>query len=248
MVLTFLVCVVPLLSWSDDAGTISAGDEAFLRIDYAAAVTFYEAELREHPEDAELLWRLSRAYVCMGEVSDEARQIKVFKTAEAYARRCLAVDSTKPEGHTWLAGALGYEAWYSGVSEQIRTSQELLREVEYALRLNPNDDIAYSIKGSFYRALGNVGWLKRRLASLFFGSIPEGGFEESEAAFLKAVSISPRTMRHLYELGILYIDMNRQDDARKVLRQASLLPIQTAIDRPRLAKIRELLSTLDSNP
>ena len=230
------------------AEAISAGDQAFLRIDYPAAISIYEMTLQSEPDNVELLWRLSRAYVCMGEVADERQQMKLFKVAEEYARRCIALDSAKAEAHTWLAGALGYEAWYSGVAEQVRISHELIAELDRALALNPDDDIAYSIRGSFYRALGHVGWLKRQIAALFLGGIPAGGFEEGETALLKAAAISPRTMRHLYELGILYLDMNRKDDAKRVLQHASTLPVQTAIDRPRIVKIRKLLEKLDTNP
>jgi len=120
----------------------------------------------------------------------------------------------------------------------------LLREVDAALALNPNDDAAYSIKGSFYRAIGNVGWFQRQLAAIFVGRIPKGGFEEAEVALKKAVALAPDVMRHSYELGILYIDMDRKDDARKILKRAAALPIRVAIDRPRLKRIQELLTTM----
>jgi hypothetical protein len=53
-------------------------------------------------------------------------------------------------------------------------------------------------------------------------------------------------MRHQYELGILYIDMGREEEARQALEAAGRLPVKTAIDRPRLEKIHELLSRLTS--
>jgi tetratricopeptide (TPR) repeat protein len=160
------------------------------------------------------------------------------------ARRCVAVDSLSAAGHTWLAGALGYLALEAGMSQQLSLSQELHREALRAIELDARNDAAYSILGSFYRALGNAGWLKRALASLFVGSVPEGGFEESESMLKKASELAPDVMRHKYELGILYLDTGRDDLAREVLEQAALLPVKTAIDRPRLAKIREILSGL----
>ena len=247
MILVFLLLNLLPLKSSDYSEAVFRGDEAFQKIDYPAAISAYEAALHEHPQETEILWRLARAYVCLGEVSGEADRSHMFNTAEEYARRCVAFDSSKAEGHTWLAGALGYEAWYSGVSDQIRIAHELLHELDCALALNPGDDIAYSIKGSFYRALGDVGWVKRGIVSVIWGSLPPGGYEESESALLKAIALAPRTMRHSYELGVLYLDMDRKVEARKVLQQASILPVQSAIDRPRLVKIRELLSHLDTN-
>jgi hypothetical protein len=113
------------------------------------------------------------------------------------------------------------------------------------LRINPGADGAFSIRGSFYRALGNVGWLKRQLAEMFLGKIPDGGFPEAEAALLQAVALAPEIMRHHYELGVLYLDWGRPDDARRALKQAASLHIKTAIDRPRKEKALRLLSELE---
>jgi tetratricopeptide (TPR) repeat protein len=111
--------------------------------------------------------------------------------------------------------------------------------------LNPRDDAALSIRGSFFRALGNVGWLKKQLAALFVGTIPDGGFAEAESALLAAAEIAPDIMRHKYELGILYLDMGRKADACNAFSQAARLPVRVAIDRPRLAKIRGFLRELN---
>ena len=220
------------------------GDEAFFRIDYPAAVSAYESWWRRSPEDPAVLWRLARTYVCMGEVADEEERDALYRKAEVYARRCTRADSLSVQGHTWLAGAIGYLALYAGPADQIRLSHELTREVETALHLNPANDIAYSIKGSFYRALGNVGWLKKQLATLFLGEVPRGGYPEAEEALRNAVRIAPDVMRHHYELAVLYLDMEKGEEAKRILEDASTLQIRIASDRPRLEKIRELLSTL----
>ena len=220
---------------------ISSGDEAFVRIDYPAASALYEGALPEHPGEPDLLWRLARVSVCMAEVAEADTRDRLLSLAEGYARRCISADSMRGEGHTWLAGALGYLALDAATERKLAISRELQHEAERAVELNPGDDVAWSILGSFYRALGNVGWLERALASLFVGSVPGGGYSEAESALRKAVAIAPDIMRHHYELGILYMDMGRKDEARRSLEKGAALPVRTAIDRPRLAKIRDLL-------
>jgi len=59
-----------------------------------------------------------------------------------------------------------------------------------------------------------------------------------------AIRIAPGIMRHQYELGVLYLDMGRREEARAALTTAASLPVLTAIDRPRLAKARALLEEL----
>ena len=224
---------------------ISSGDEAFARIEYPAAVARYEEALPAHPGEPDLLWRLARVTVCMAEVAEGETRGSLLSKAEGYARRCILADSTRGEGHTWLAGALGYIALESPTERKLAVSHELQHEAERAVELNPRDDAAWSILGSFYRAVGNVGWLERALASLFVGSVPRGGYSEAESALKKAIAIAPGIMRHHYELGILYIDMGRKEEARRALETGAALPVRTAIDRPRLQKIRELLAGTD---
>jgi tetratricopeptide (TPR) repeat protein len=243
----FFPWLVPLLlpGVGELPGLIRSGDEAFARIEYPAAIARYEEALADHPAESELLWRLARVDVCMSEVAEGEVRRKLLADAEKYARQCIAVDSARGEGHTWLAAALGYLALDAGTEKKLALSRELVREAGRATALNPEDDAAWSILGSFYRALGNVGWLERALASLFIGSVPGGGYAEAESALTKAIAIAPDIMRHHYELGILYIDMRRTEEARRALEKAAGLPVKTAIDRPRLQKIKELLAGPD---
>ena len=229
----------------DLRGAVAPGDEAFAAIDYPAAVERYGGALADHPGEPEILWRLARTYVCMAEVEEGPARMEHLSRAEACARECIRADSSKGEGHAWLAAALGYIALDAGTSRKLELSRELEAEAHRALAINPGDDAALSILGSFYRALGNVTWVERAVASVFVGSVPSGGYAEAEDALTRAVAIAPGVMRHRYELGILYLDMGRKEDARRMLEAAAALPVRTAIDRPRLVKIRGLLEGLD---
>lgn len=247
-VLDILLLTMYLMHGHSSASLLSSGDKAFFSIDYPSAVAAYESALTASRSDPEALWRLARVYVCMAETAGADDRRNLLSSAETFARLCIQVDPDKSEGHTWLAGALGYRALDGEPGEQVRLSHELLREVHRAISLNPSDDAAYSIMGSFYRALGNVGWLRKQIAGLLFGSLPEGGFEEAEASLKEAIAHAPDIMRHHYELGVLYLDQGRNEEAIQVLTHASTLPIRVAIDRARLKKINELLVSMGVSP
>lgn len=240
-----LLCCVLLLG-GDPVRSIAQGDGAFARIAYPEAVEEYQQGLRASPDDRQLLWRLARVSVCMAEVEENAaKRTALLQQAEDAARHAIAIDSTLAEAHTWLAGALGYRALEAGMSDQVRISQEIMYETATAIRLDPTDDGALSIRGSFYRALGNVGWVKRQLAGLLLGSVPDGGFAEGEAALKAAIHYAPDIMRHWYELGVLYIDWGKPEEARRALREAVSKDVRTAIDRPRKEKAQKLLRELE---
>ncbi|HET6272023.1 MAG TPA: tetratricopeptide repeat protein [Bacteroidota bacterium] len=225
--------------------SLADGDAAFFRIEYPLAIALYTDGLQQSPDNPEFLWRLARAYVCRGEVAPEEEREVMFQAAEGYAMRCTRADSLLASGHTWRAAALGYLALHAGMKDQVWLSRELISEVELAIALNPIDGAAYSIKGSFYRALGNVSWFQRQLAEIFLGNVPDGGYEQSETALKQAIALAPDVMRHHYELAVLYIDWDRHEEARDILVRAAQLPVRVAIDRERLVRIQELLSSLN---
>jgi tetratricopeptide (TPR) repeat protein len=224
--------------------TVVEGDSAFNKINYPAAISIYEAVLEKTPTAA-VMWRLARVYVCAGDVAAQSEREAFYQKAEGYARRCVEQNPALSDGHTWLAAALGNLALYKGGNEKIKLSTEIKQAADRALQLNPKDDIAYSILGSFYRSLGGVGWFERQMAGVFLGGLPDGGYTESETALKKAIDLSPRTMRHHYELGLLYIDWNRLADARAALQKAQQCPVMIAADKLHLAQIRKLLGYID---
>jgi tetratricopeptide (TPR) repeat protein len=242
-----MVLLLYLLAALSGPRSVVPGDEAFEKLDYPGAVQAYEHELEHDPRNAEFLWRLARVYVCMAETAEEPDRGRWLQSAEEHARRCIAADSTCPEGHTWRGAALGYIAFYAPMSDQVRLAWEILGETKRAIALNPRDDAAYSIRGSLYRALGNAGWFQRQVARLFLGKLPPGGFEEGETALLEAIRLAPDVMRHQYELGVLYVDWGKPQEARRALESARALPVRVGIDRPRQKKIEELLAQIEDD-
>jgi tetratricopeptide (TPR) repeat protein len=156
-------------------GSLADADSHYARISYTDAIALYETTLRQSPEDPQVLWRLARVHVSFAEILQGDEREQHIRAAERYARSCVRQDSLKSEGHTWLAAALGNLAMYEGSKGKIKLANEIKEELDIALRLNPRDDVAYSILGSFYRALGNISWLEKQLATMFLGSLPEGG-------------------------------------------------------------------------
>lgn len=239
-VVCLILLLLPVRSPGDGVPAIQSGDTAFARMDYAEALREYKRGAGQSA-GAPLLWRISRLYVLMSEVSVEPESATCLDSALVYARAAIRADSTDPGGYTWLAGALGYRALAADMPDRLILSVQLLAAIDRALHLQPDNDVALSIKGSFYRALGNVGWIQRQLGELLFGDIPDGGYREAEDALLRAIAIAPDVMRHRYELAVLYLDMERDGEAKGELLRASTLPVRIASDRPRLLKIAELL-------
>jgi tetratricopeptide (TPR) repeat protein len=117
-------------------------------------------------------------------------------------------------------------------------------ELDVAVALNPKNDIAYSILGTFYRALGNISWIEKQFADLLLGGIPEGGFAEGEQALKKAVALSPNIIRHRFELGRLYLDWGKDQEAKKIFSETVNLPPNLASDAHRFEFMKKKLAEI----
>lgn len=213
-----------------DAPASSPGDHEFMVGNYTAAVAAYDSLLLTSQDPARILWRLARVYVCIGDIAEDSLKENAYLKAERYARTCLNNDSTVSEAHAWLAAALGNIAMNAGGKKKVLLCNEIKEHLERAIVLDPGNDIAYSILGSLYMALGNVSWIERQLAYLFLGDLPEGGYEDAEQALLNAVGIAPRVIRHHYELATLYRATGNTPKALQEYSHALALPSVLASD------------------
>lgn len=151
------------------------------------------------------------------------------------------------EGFAWLGAALGSIAMDAGSKQKVRLANEIKRSLDRAVLLDSANDVAWSILGTFYRSLGGVSWIERQLATLLLGSLPEGGYEESEKAFRRAIQIAPNIVRHRFELAMLYDVTDRQELAAEEYRKCTLLSPQMASDRHRQADARQWLEKNSGN-
>jgi tetratricopeptide (TPR) repeat protein len=227
---TLLLVAVLVTGGGPSAPRRMAGDAEFARLEYGRAEEVYDSARAVTPDSAQYLWRLARVYVCAGDMAERDRKEETYRKAVAYAGRCILADSNIAGGHTWKAAALGNIAMFEGSKGKVRLCNEIKQELDRALALDSLDDVAYSIMGSFYLALGKVSWIERQLASVFLGSLPDGGFEEAEAALRRAIAIAPGIVRHRFELALLLKEEGKTADAIASFRMAAELPTTVASD------------------
>lgn len=228
--MTFLLGVILAAGGAFSGAGPMAGDGEFARLEYARAEETYDSALASTADSAQYLWRLSRLYVCQGDMAPHEKKEETYRQAVVYAERCILADSTVAQGHTWKAAALGNIAMFEGSKGKVRLCNEIKRELDCAIALDSLDDVAWSILGSFYLALGRVGWIERQIANVFLGSLPDGGYAEAEAALRRAIAIAPGIVRHRFELGLVLEEEGRKKEAIDAFRTAAGLPTTVASD------------------
>jgi len=226
---------------------VEIADEAVWQMNYSKADSIYSSELRNNPSNVDLYWKMARLQVSLGESfpkgKSDARMLHYRKAAE-YARNGIALDSTNAKSHTWLAASLGMMADKIGTKEKLRRAQEIKRELDTALRLNPNDETALSMLGSYYREAANIGWFRRMVGNAFIGEVPKGNYTLAEKAFRKAISIDPGIIRNYHELALICIDSGNKEEAVTLMKTALDKPILIESDKRRIEEMRALLKKL----
>ncbi len=217
--------------------SIEQGDRLFEQMKYREAAASYALD----SNTAEAQWKMARAYICYADVITSNREYYYHK-AETAAKKSTVMEPMNGSAHAWLAAALGNLAMYEGSRAKVMLCNEIKRELDKAIVINPRDDIALSILGSFYHVLGNINWFERNLATLFLGGIPPGGYADSEKCFFKAIQVSPTTMRHWFELGKLYQSWGKEDKAKDAFLKAQKCPVKMASDKDRLMLAAKFLS------
>ena len=229
------------------ATPVEVADEALWHMNYPKADSIYTSELRNNPGNTDLNWKMARLQVSLGEAvppgNTDARMQHYHKAAE-YARTCISLDSLNAKGHTWLAASLGLMADKIGTKEKLKRAKEVKHELDTALRLNPNDETALSMLGSYYREAAKIGWFKRMLGNAFLGEVPKGDYTLSEKAFRKAISIDSRIIRNYHELALICIDSGNKEEAISLMKTALEKPILFESDKMRIEEMRALLKKL----
>jgi tetratricopeptide (TPR) repeat protein len=236
---------------------VGAGEKADFdgftaRADSARAEKLYELELASlmsaRAEDStrvEVLWRLNRTFVELGEIATEKKQKRRFyEEAMRYGEAAIAADSTLAVAYTWLAIAEGTTASVVGFKQRVKLSWQVRDHALRATELDPDNDVPYHVLGRWTFEVASIGGLKRTMANLFFGKLPEATYEESIEYFKRAIEIHD-LIHHRLELAKVYIKLGRVDEARATLEHALILEGEKRLDDRYKSEARKMLAQLE---
>ena len=166
-----------------------------------------------------------------------------LKRAEDLARRAIAADPKVPEGHIYLAAAIGYEARIIGnlAAQSKGYASEAKRELDAALATDPDNPWALAAMGSWHIEIVRSGGAT--LARWLFGARVDSG----QDYYSKAIAAAPGNLVIRYQYALTLAAYNLPEYQKDI--EASLthaLACQPASVYEAFAKnrARELLDTL----
>ena len=162
--LTFSFLFFSSIFSQEDVNTFLAyGDSLFSAFDNESSLEYYQKAYDLDSTNYDACWKLSRAFVDVGETLQDEVRADYYQKSDFYAQKAVELNPEGAKGHRTFSIAIGRVALDAGAKERVRLSKEVKKEVDLAIKLDPNDDIAYHVLGRWNRKLANLSWIERPL-------------------------------------------------------------------------------------
>lgn len=209
------------------------------------ALPLYLAAEKLDPQNCQILVRIARQYrYLMTDATANDEKLRLGHLALDYSQRAAAACPRDCDAQLATGITLGKMVPFMPTKEQVAASPKIKASVDKALQIDPNNDTAWHVLGRWNRVLADVNTLKRTLAGMIYGSLPKGSNEEAERDMKKAIELNPNRLMHYIELGRIYAQMGRKDDARKFINKGLAMPNAEKDDDETKQRGRETLAKL----
>ena len=224
---------------------MSKGDACDARLQSAEALQYYLPAEKLEPENVRILVRIARQYRhLMADAPVRQEKLRLGGVALDYSRRAAALAPNDAEAQLSIAISYGKMLPLMSVKQQLQASRQIKTSVDKALKLDPRNDLAWHVLGRWHRVLSDVSLLKRGLASVIYGKLPQTTTDEAVKCFKKAIEINPHRLMHYIELGRAYAQMGRIVEARQLIEKGLSMPDVEKDDPETKRRGRETLTKL----
>ena len=231
--------------WAGSADDlIKSGDELDLKLKASEALDFYLAAEKLDPKNASLLVRIARQYRhLMVDATTREEKLRLGGIGLDYAQRAATLAPNDPRRNS-PAISYGKLVPLQGIKEQTEAARRIKVAADKAIKLDPQNDLAWHVLGRWNKVLADVNGIKRALGSLLYGELPTGSNADAVLCFQKAIEINPNRLMHYIELGQTYAQMGKTADAHRLIVKGLAMPDVEKDDPEIKRRGRETLAKL----
>lgn len=195
---------------ADVKDLMSKGDELYAERENLEkakeAQKLYEEAINLDPKNYEAHWKLAKTIYYIGQRSPEDRKVSIFEKGVEIAKKAVAIEPNKPEGHFWLGVLYGVYGEARGVMKSLFLVDDIKEEMNITLKLDPNIE-----GGGPYRLLGRMYYKLPGIAG--------GSKDKSLEYLLKAKEICPTNALTRIYLADTYLAKKMKEEAKKELKE-----------------------------
>lgn len=162
--------------------------------------------LRLDPKSYEATWRMARVKAFLGKYGPDAAKLTRFESAMDWAKKAVALDAGRTEGHYWTAVAMGLFGETKGISASLFLVGDMQEALEKAAKIDGRFD---------------GGGPPRVLGRLFF-KLPwvAGGSNKKALQYLReAIKLEPQMPFNYTYLAEVLIDEDEEKEAKELLQK-----------------------------
>jgi tetratricopeptide (TPR) repeat protein len=252
MTLAFLLTVAVCIAIASPVDTakvnalIQEGDAfAEQAFDNAKALKKFEEALALAPKDYDVLWRISRTYVDIGEHlpaktdAEKDEQLKLYAKSLDFANQAIQANPEGSMGYTRRAIANGRVALFKGIWESIDLVKSVKADCEKAMQLDPkNAAPVYVLARTHFKVCEKPKMIRWPLG------LGWGNMEESLKLFEQAIALRPSFIMYRIDAAKAYIEEDEFDKAREQLTKIATLGKEDEDDDQFKKEAAELLEKI----
>jgi tetratricopeptide (TPR) repeat protein len=224
VVLALLLMSGKLCAQSADT-LVGVGDLFYAKLQAREALKYYLPAEKLEPNNVRLLVHISREYRhLMSDATNPADKVRLGSDAVDYANRAAALAPKDPEAQLAVAISYGNLQPFEGNRQRFEAIHIIKDATDKAIELDPHNDLAWHVLRRWYKGLVEVDSFHRMLAQAAFGGLPAATYEEAATCFEKAIRLNSNRLMHYVELGSVYAQMGRKDEARRLITKGLAMP------------------------
>jgi tetratricopeptide (TPR) repeat protein len=206
-----------------------ANDLALNQFDSRRALSLYSEALSLTGANAEILWRISRAYIDIGgqmpvESDEEAEaQLLMYEQGLEFAEKSVSLEPGNSMALTQRAIARARVTLYKGLWESVGLFNSVRADLELALQLDSTNHLAHFALARTHLKVIERPWLIRWPLGLGWGDR-----DEAMVHFEAAIALQWDNIGYRFACGRAYIEDGEYESARAHL---SLIPMLKPRDR-----------------
>jgi tetratricopeptide (TPR) repeat protein len=225
---------------------LSEGDEFAEKVfDNQKALEKYEAVLALAPNDYEILWRLSRTYVDIGEHlpvktdAEKQRQLGLYEKSLSFAQKAIAVNPQGAMGFTREAIANGRIALFRGIWDALDLVKKTKLDCETAIGLDPKEPAAYYVLGRTHAKVCEKPKFVRWPLGLGWANM-----DDAIKYYEKAIELRPTFIMYRLDCARAYVEEDEYTKAREHLTAIATLSKEDEDDDTFRKDAQELLEKI----
>jgi len=178
-------------------------------------------ETFDGPNRADLIWRMARAAYKVAAAAEVVKNVdkqkKFLAEAEEWAKKTLVKDPENGDGHLWLANTYGKICDHIGTKERIGKGKEIQQHLDKAVKIKPNDYVAFYTYGRWCIEVAKLSWLERKIAAAIFDKPPEATYSDAIEKFKRVEELKPDWRAPRFYMASCYVQLKNYKDAIKAL-------------------------------